>query len=76
MLNYNGRILRTVINSVYTRKHDYVEPYSYCGITSRGNTDASETWTIYRIETSENGTVTTTTATDVAWNDRLTATYL
>lgn len=76
MLTYSGRILRTVINSVYTRKHDYVEPYSYCGITDRGNADGDALWTIYRVETGEDGTITTTTATSVAWTDRLTATYL
>lgn len=76
MLNYSGRILRTVINSVYTRKHDYVEPYSYCGMTDRGNADGDALWTIHRIETHENGTITVTTATSVAWTDRLTATYL
>jgi hypothetical protein len=77
MLNYNGKILRTVvyITNTYTRKFDYVEPYSYCGITTSGNTESAETWTIYRIETALNGTVTTTTATSVAWIDRLTAIY-
>ena len=78
MLNYNGKILRTIvyITNTYTRKFDYVEPYSYCGITTLGNAESAATWTIYRLQTAEDGTVTTTTATSVAWTDRLTATYL
>jgi hypothetical protein len=57
------------------RRHDYVAPYSYCGKAVIDSLESESVWTITRIELATNGTTTVTHAVDVAWDDRLTATY-
>lgn len=59
----------------YDRRHDYAAPYSYCGKAAAGSFESDPVWTITRIELASDGTTTTTHAADVAWDDRLTATY-
>lgn len=49
--------------------------YSYIGVAPNGSAESSDVWYISRILINPNGTTTTQTATDVAWTDRLTATY-
>jgi hypothetical protein len=57
-------------------RHDWASPYSYCGTAPADTLDAAEAWTITRIELSAAGAVVATlTASGVAWDDRLTATY-
>jgi hypothetical protein len=57
-------------------RHAWDSPYSYCGVAPAGAVDADETWTITRIELDADGDVVATlTATDVAWDDYLTAEY-
>jgi hypothetical protein len=56
-------------------RHDYVAPYSYCGKAVSGSLDSADVWTITRINIATNGTTTTAQAINVAWTDRLTATY-
>jgi hypothetical protein len=56
-------------------RSDYVSPYSYLGVASVGSIESAEVWRITRIEQHSDGTVTTATAENVAWDDRLTATY-
>ncbi|MCO5253644.1 MAG: hypothetical protein M9892_04670 [Bacteroidetes bacterium] len=36
-------------------KHDYQEPYSYCGVANDGTQENSEGWKITRIEIKEGG---------------------
>jgi hypothetical protein len=57
------------------RKHDYVDPYSYCGVALEGSLTSANVWTITRITISSDGTVTTATATNVAWDNRYTVPY-
>jgi hypothetical protein len=57
------------------RRHDYVAPYSYCGKAEIYSLESTDVWTITRIELATDGTTTVTHAYDVAWDDRLTATY-
>jgi hypothetical protein len=54
---------------------DYVHPYSYCGSAPKDALEPQTVWTVTRIEVEASGQVTTTTATEIAWVDRLTATY-
>jgi hypothetical protein len=70
-LTVNG----TSVAVTKTRKQDFVYPFSYCGTAPSGSADASSVWTIVRINMS--GSVDTTgTATNVAWINRYTATYI
>jgi hypothetical protein len=57
------------------KRHDFTSSYSYCGTAPSGSLEASSVWNIERILVAENGTTTVTTATNVAWTDRYTATY-
>jgi hypothetical protein len=58
------------------RRHDFVSPYSYCGLAVEGTLDTDEAWAISRIEINGAGDIVATlTATDVAWTNRLTETY-
>ena len=57
-------------------RHAWATPYSYCGQAPAGSAEAAEVWTITRLTISDAGAVTATeTATNVAWDDRATATY-
>jgi hypothetical protein len=58
------------------RRHDWQAPYSYCGKATGTPLDSDPVWTITRIELAADGTTTTTQAVNVAWDDRLTATYI
>jgi hypothetical protein len=55
--------------------HDFQSPYSYCGLAPEGSLATDEVWSIERIEVLLDGTTVTTSATDVAWSDRLTIIY-
>lgn len=57
------------------RRHEYVAPYSYCGTAPYGSAQSSAVWEITRIEILGDGSTVVTKATDVAWDDRLTAIY-
>jgi hypothetical protein len=54
-------------------KSDYVAPYSYIGVSPIGTLDSESEWNITRIEIDTGFPV--TTATGVAWDNRLTETY-
>jgi hypothetical protein len=56
-------------------KHDWVDPYSYCGTAPSGSLETNSVWTITRIEVFPNGTTDIKTATTVAWTDRLIVIY-
>lgn len=61
------------------RRHDFVAGppvYDYCGSAPLGTLEATAKWTIVRITVVSDGTTTKATATNVAWSDRYTATYV
>jgi hypothetical protein len=51
----------------------FLSPHSYIGTAPEGSSEAAAVWTITRIDVGPPAV--TTTATSVAWDDRLTATY-
>jgi hypothetical protein len=57
------------------RLSDFVAPYSYCGTAYLGTSTSTPTWTIYRIQVANNGSITIQSAVNVAWDNRLTAIY-
>ena len=57
-------------------RSDFVTDTAYIGLAPLGSAESANVWTIYRIIIDSEGNITsTTTATNVAWDDRLTATY-
>jgi hypothetical protein len=56
-------------------RSDFVTDTSYIGLAPLGSSESAPVWTIYRNVVDSGGNVTTTTATNVEWDDRLTATY-
>lgn len=52
---------------------DYVAPYSYIGVAVAGSTQNAAVWKITRINTSL--PITTATATNIAWTNRLSGVY-
>ena len=61
----------------FTYEHDYIGTVSYIGRALANSDYASPAWRIKRITTTASGEVQNIdTAIDVAWNDRLTATYI
>lgn len=57
------------------RRHAYAAGKSYCGRAPAGSSDSAAVWAITRITVAADGSVTTATASGVAWIDYLTATY-
>jgi hypothetical protein len=55
-------------------RHEWDDPYSYCGLAPNGTLESSPTWTITRIEVFLDGTTDIKTATG-AWTDRLILIY-
>jgi hypothetical protein len=57
-------------------RSDFVTDTSYIGLAPEGSAESANVWTIYRNIIDSDGNITsTTTATNVAWDDRYTATY-
>lgn len=57
-------------------RSDFVTDTAYIGLAPLGSAESANVWTIYKIVIDSGGNITsTTTATNVAWDDRLTATY-
>lgn len=56
-------------------RHDWVAPYSYCGTAPTGALETDAVWQIDRLEITNTGDVIFSSAYDVAWTNRLTATY-
>jgi len=57
------------------RRSDFVTDTSYMGKAPQGSLESSPVWTITKIVVDIDGTTTVTTATNVAWTDRLTVIY-
>ena len=49
---------------------------NYCGMANKGSAEASAVWTIKRLTIASSGSVTIATATNVAWTNRESATYI
>ena len=60
---------------IQEKEHDFITPYSYCGTAPQGTLISQSFWDISRIEVAPDGSVTTTSAIDVAWTDRETVIY-
>lgn len=58
------------------KRHEWVSPYSYCGVAPNGTLDSASTWEIKRVEVLLDGTTNIMSASLVSWNDRLTVTYI
>jgi hypothetical protein len=58
------------------KRSDYVESTSYCGTAPLGSAESATVWKIKKIVIASDGSTTTTTATNVAWTNRLTAIYI
>ncbi len=57
-------------------KHDFVEPYSYCGKAAKGEAETASSWTIIRLNINAQGEIVATqTAQNAAWSSRLTLEY-
>jgi hypothetical protein len=57
------------------RRSDFVTDTSYMGKAPQGSLESSPVWTITKIVVDIDGTTTVTTASNVAWTDRLTVIY-
>jgi len=57
------------------KRHDFYEPYSYCGTAPAGTLDSDIIWTITRINIYSSGEITTAIATSVDWDNRYTHVY-
>jgi hypothetical protein len=57
-------------------RSDFVSPYTYTGLADAGTNNSTASWLIRRSEFDADGSfVATLTASSVAWNNRLTASY-
>jgi hypothetical protein len=70
----NGQTGNVVIPELQ-RRHSFEQPYSYCGFADDGQSEASNVWSITRINVALDGTATTGNATNVNWTNRSTHTY-
>jgi len=75
-ISITGTATSPIVNKLNSeRRNDWVAPYSYCGSAPNGSAESASVWTIYRIQVASDGTVTTLSATNVKWTDRLTVIY-
>lgn len=68
-------IEKTATPVTYIARHDFESPYDYLGKALTGSSESSNVWTIKRLTISSNGSSIIQSATNVAWTNRLTATY-
>ena len=57
------------------KRHEWVSPYSYCGVAPNGTLDSASTWEIKRVEVLLDGTTNIMSASSVKWDNRLTVIY-
>lgn len=67
--------LPIIVDEQTEKKHEFIEPYSYCGIALPNTPETSPTWEITRIEVFLDGTTDVKTATG-AWTNRTTLIYI
>jgi hypothetical protein len=63
-----------VVRNLFVRRHDYQEPYSYCGVANDGTQENSTGWKITRIEILADASVIVMEATG-KWTDRYILNY-
>lgn len=56
-------------------RSDFASPFAYCAYAPDGSVESDPVWRATRIEVHADGTLTILTATDIAWDDRLTVIY-
>lgn len=66
------------IATTKAKRHEFVSADStdYCGTAPEGSSESATVWTIKKLVIASSGTPTITTATNVAWTNRLTSTYI
>jgi hypothetical protein len=57
------------------RRHDWQDPFDYCGLAPLDTLENAPLWTITRIEVFLDGTTDVKSATNVAWTDRYIVIY-
>ena len=57
------------------KRHEWISPYSYCGVAPNGTLDSASTWEIKRVEVLLDGTTNIMSASLVSWDNRLTVIY-
>lgn len=62
--------------AVLTKKHDFVDNISYCGVAPSGTLDTSPGWTITKIEITSDGSAIGSIANNVSWSSRYTHNYI
>jgi|LakMenE18May11ns_1017448.scaffolds.fasta_scaffold9886070_3 hypothetical protein len=62
-------------NTAQDRKHDFNDPYSYCGLAPIGSSTSSNVWSITRIDVAPNGTSTKASASNASWDNRYNTIY-
>ena len=72
---YTALVKTYFAQSVYEKRHDYVNDTSYCGQAPLGSPETLPYWTISKIVVNSNGSVTTTRVSNAVWTDHLTLTY-
>ena len=72
----SGDLVITGGTGAVEKRHEWVSPYSYCGVAPNGTLDSASTWEIKRVEVLLDGTTNIMSASLVSWNDRLTVTYI
>ena len=72
----SGDLIITGGAGAVEKRHEWVSPYSYCGVAPDGTLDSASTWEIKRIEVLSDGTTNIMSASLVSWNDRLTVIYI
>jgi hypothetical protein len=59
------------------RNFDLVDSSSYCGVAVAGSSNSASAWKITKVTFANDGSVASTgVASNVAWDDRLTASYI
>ena len=71
-VSFNGTANIVTIRKVLS---DTVSDTTYTGIAASGSATSASVWTIHKTVIASSGSVTATTAINVKWDDRLTATY-
>jgi hypothetical protein len=67
-------LIQSIDTSIENR-HEWISPYSYCGVAPNGSLETDEIWTINRIEVLLDGSTDVKVATNVAWTDRFIVIY-
>jgi hypothetical protein len=73
---YNGTAWVSSVSARRNANNSSNNNINYCGTAANGSTEASAVWTIKRLTITASGSITIATATNVAWTNRESATYI